>query len=104
MATAILTQPASTPRLIGKGLYMVDSKTATLVAYKVRKLGHGWECNCIAAAYHRSCHHVEAVIALEMDKAISALTSALTPSAAPVGAPRTSIARRAGITLESLFA
>jgi hypothetical protein len=65
MATAILTQPASTPRLISKGLYMVDSKTHTLVAYKVSNQEHGWACNCPAGAFYRVCWHVTAVLALE---------------------------------------
>jgi hypothetical protein len=65
MANAIITQPASTPRLINKGLYMVDSRTTTLVAYEVSNQEHGWECNCPAAAYRRTCWHVTAVLALE---------------------------------------
>ncbi len=66
MANAILTQNATlAPRLLADGSYMVDSRTSTLVAYKVRKLEHGWECNCEAAAYHRVCWHVTSVLALE---------------------------------------
>ncbi len=66
MANAILTQNATlAPRLIGTGFYMVDSRTNTLVAYEVRRLEHGWQCNCEAAAHYRTCWHVTSVLAVE---------------------------------------
>jgi hypothetical protein len=91
MARTIVPQETTTPRFINDGYYMVDSRSDTLVAYEVRNLEHGWECNCIAAAHHRNCWHVLAVLGIETAKAI----------ATTVGAPRA--ASRSGLKLEDLF-
>ncbi len=54
-----------TPRLLADGSYMVDSATATLVAYHVRNQEHGWACDCPAGAFYRTCWHLTAVLAVE---------------------------------------
>jgi hypothetical protein len=41
---------------------MVDSRTNTLVAYTVAQREHGYECNCEAAAHHRTCWHLTSVL------------------------------------------
>ncbi len=107
MANAIITQPAIAPRLISPGFYMVDSRTQTLVAYKVRNLEHGWQCNCEASAHHLVCWHVTSVLALEASAEAPELVKdmeALTEHLIDVEGREISTARRAGIILEDLFA
>jgi hypothetical protein len=59
------TKTQTEPRKVSSTLYMVDSKTHTLVTYEVRLMDHGWECNCEAAAHHRTCWHLVAVLNTE---------------------------------------
>lgn len=56
--------PVIVPRLQADGSYMVDSRTATLVAYHVRNQEHGWQCDCPAGAFHNACWHLTAVLAV----------------------------------------
>ncbi len=70
-AVRTVQAPAVTPRavisrMVTSSLYMVDSSTATLVAYKVTadRFGH-WSCNCMAAYYNRLCKHLTSVLAEE---------------------------------------
>lgn len=59
-------QAATTaPRKQLNGSYIVDSHTATLVAYNVRCEEHGWACDCPAGAFYKPCKHLLAVLALE---------------------------------------
>ncbi len=65
MASITRQKERSIPRVQPDGGYLVDSATATLVAYNVHNGEHGWQCDCPAGAQYRACWHVTAVLALE---------------------------------------